>query len=100
MRMTVIPFVVGALGTIPKGLVNELEDLEIKGQVEETIQSTALLRSARIQRKVLETCCLSNSSKKAPDNAGVKKTLERINDYNNLPSVLAEHRVKIKECKK
>ena len=30
----VIPFVVGALGTISKGLAKELEDLEIRGQVE------------------------------------------------------------------
>ena len=44
----------GALGKIPKGLVKGLEDLEIKGQVE-TIQTTALLRSARIIRKVLKT---------------------------------------------
>ena len=44
MKMTAIPIVVGALGTIPKGLVMGLEDLEIRGQVE-TIQSPALLRS-------------------------------------------------------
>ena len=32
--MTVIPIVIGALGTIPKGLVIRLEDLEIGGQAE------------------------------------------------------------------
>ena len=53
MKMTVIPNVVGALGTILKGWVKGLEDLEIWEQVE-TIQTTALLRSARIVRKVLE----------------------------------------------
>ena len=42
-----IPIVVGALGTITKGLAKRLEDLEIRGQVE-TIQTTALLRLARI----------------------------------------------------
>ena len=36
--MTVIPIVMGALGTIPKGLVKELEDFVIKRQVE-TIQT-------------------------------------------------------------
>ena len=41
--------VIGALGTITKGLIKGLEDLEIRGQVE-TIQTTALLRSARILR--------------------------------------------------
>ena len=43
--MTVIPIVIGALGTIPKGLEKGLEDLEIGGQVK-TIQTTVLLRSA------------------------------------------------------
>ena len=31
MKMMVIPIVIGALGTIPKGLVKGLEDLEIRG---------------------------------------------------------------------
>ena len=51
--MKVIPIVIGALGTIPKGLIKRLEDLEIRGLVE-TILTTALLRSARILRRVLE----------------------------------------------
>ena len=55
MKMTVIPIVIGTLGTIPKSFVKGLEDLKIRGQ-EETIQTTALLRSARILRRVLETC--------------------------------------------
>ena len=50
----VIPIVIGALGTIPKGLVNGLEDFEIKGH-KETTQTTALLRLVRILRRVLET---------------------------------------------
>ena len=54
MNVTVIPIVIGALGTVTKGLVQGLEDLEITGRVE-TIQTTALLRSARIPIKVLET---------------------------------------------
>ena len=53
MKVMVIPIVIGALGTIPKELVKGLDDLEIRGQVE-TIQTTALLRSARILRRVLE----------------------------------------------
>ena len=52
-RVTVIATVVGALGTVFKRLVQELQDLEIRGRVE-TIQTTALLRSARIQRRVPE----------------------------------------------
>ena len=54
MKVTVIPVVLGALGILPKRLVNESEDLEIREQVE-TIQTTTFLRSARILRKVLET---------------------------------------------
>ena len=38
MKMTVIPIVIGALRTIPKGLVKGLEDLEIRGQVETIIK--------------------------------------------------------------
>ena len=54
MKETVIPVVIGALGTIPKLLLKGLEDLEIRGQIE-TIQTTALLRSRRIWRGVVET---------------------------------------------
>ena len=34
MKVTVILIVVGALATIPKGFVNEMEGLEIRGQVD------------------------------------------------------------------
>ena len=54
MKVTVIPVVIGALRTIPKGLVKGLKNLEIRGRVE-TIQTTVLLRSVRILRRVLET---------------------------------------------
>ena len=48
------PIVTGAFGTVTKGLLKGLEDLEIGGRVE-TIQTTAFLKTARILRKVLET---------------------------------------------
>ena len=44
----------GLLVTVTKGLVQELEELEIRTRVE-NIQKIALLRSARILRRVLET---------------------------------------------
>ena len=47
MKVTMIPIVNGSFGTVIKGLVQGLEDLEITGQVE-TDQSTALLRLAKI----------------------------------------------------
>ena len=34
MKVTMIPIVIGALGTTPKGLGKGLEDLEIKGQAQ------------------------------------------------------------------
>ena len=54
MQVTFIPIVIGAFGTVTKGLLKGLEDLEVGGRVE-TIQTTALLRTARILRRVLET---------------------------------------------
>ena len=54
MKVTIVPIVIGALGTITKGLLKGLEDMEVGGQVE-TIQMTALQRTARILRWVLET---------------------------------------------
>ena len=54
MKITIVPIVIGALGTITKGLLKGLEDLGVGGRVE-TIQTTALLRSARILRRVLES---------------------------------------------
>ena len=54
MKVTIVPIVIGALGTITKRLLKGLKDLEVGGRVE-TIQTTALLRTARILRRVLET---------------------------------------------
>ena len=53
MKVTIMPFVIGALGTVTNGLLKGLEDLEVGGRVE-TIQTTALLRMARILRRILE----------------------------------------------
>ena len=44
MKVTIIPIVTGAFGTVAKGLLKGLEDLEV-----------ALLKTARILRRVLET---------------------------------------------
>ena len=54
MKETIVPIVIGALGTITKGLLKGLENFEVGGRVE-IIQTTALLRTARILRRVLET---------------------------------------------
>ena len=54
MKVTIVSIVIGVLGPITKGLLKGLGDLEVGGRVE-TIQTTALLRTARILRRVLET---------------------------------------------
>ena len=61
IKITLILIVISVLDTVTKGLVQGLEGLEIRAQVE-TIQTTALLRSVRILRRVLETRCHSDSS--------------------------------------
>ena len=53
-NVTIIPIVIGAFGTVTEGLLKGLEDLAV-GEPVETIQTTALLKTARILRRVLET---------------------------------------------
>ena len=52
--MSVIAIVIGTFCTVTKGLLKGLEDLEVGGRVE-TIQTTALLKAAKILRRVLKT---------------------------------------------
>ena len=54
MKVTIISIVISTFGTATKGLLKGLEDLDVGGRVE-TIQTTALLRTARILSRVLET---------------------------------------------
>ena len=54
MRVMVIPIEIGTLGTDIEGFEGGMEELEIGGRIE-TIKATALLRSARIPRRVLGT---------------------------------------------
>ena len=71
-----MPMIIRAHGTVTKGLAQGVEDLEIRGRVE-TIQTTALLKSARILRRVLETCCNLDSSGKPSANSGEKNSQMR-----------------------
>ena len=84
MKVTTVPIVISAFGTITKGLLKGLQGLEVGGRVE-TFQMTALLRTARILRRVLKTwgdCCHSNSGEKPSANADVKNS-KRVNNNNN-----------------
>ena len=85
MKVTIVPIVIGALGTVTKGLLKGLEDLEVSGWVE-TIQMTALLRTARILRRVLETWGDLLSLKlqwKAISLYWCEKNSRRVNNNNN-----------------
>ena len=65
MKVTFIPNVISALGTVTKGLIQGLEELEIIGRVE-TIRTRALFRLTRILRR--------NSSERPSANANVKNS--------------------------
>ena len=54
MKVTFIAIVIGALGMVKKELIKGMEDMDIRRQ-EDIVQTTTLLRSARILRRVLET---------------------------------------------
>ena len=54
MKMLIVTIVIGAFGTVTEGLLKGLEGLEVGGRVV-TIQTTALLKMARILRRVLDT---------------------------------------------
>ena len=78
MKVTIISIVIGAFGTVTKGLLKGLEDLEVGGRVE-TLQTTALLKTARILRSpgvLEETCCHSISSERPSAYANVKNSNE------------------------
>ena len=54
MKVTIIPILIDAFGTVTKGLLISQEDLKVGSRVL-TIQTTTLLKTARILRRVLET---------------------------------------------
>ena len=63
MRLTVMLIIVEALGTVLKGLKREQEELEVSGR-NEIIQTTIVLRSARILRRVLRTFAFTQTPMK------------------------------------
>ena len=82
MKVTIILTVIYAFGTVTKGLLKGLEDLEIRGRME-TIQTNTLLGTAREEsRRLEEICCRSNSSEKPSVKIDVKNS-QRVNNNNN-----------------
>ena len=53
MRITVIPIVIGAVGTPPKDIRRRVREVEVEITIEE-LQKTVIWQSARILRIVLE----------------------------------------------
>ena len=84
MRVMAVPVVVGALGMILKDLEKRLEELEIRERIK-TIQTTALLRLARILRRVLKTCCHSDFREGSSVDAFVKNS-QRVKEKNRISS--------------
>ena len=72
LRVTVIPIVVGALGTVPKTWERKLYELESNERIER-IQNGALLRPEA--RRLEETCCLLYISEKPLLKNGLKNSL-------------------------
>ena len=79
MKVTIIPILIGVFGMVTKGLLKRLDDFEAGGWLE-TIQTTAFLRTVRILKRVLETCCHSNSSERPSAKTDVKNSNERENN--------------------
>ena len=75
LKVTIIPIVIGTLGTVTKGLIKGQKDLEITRRVE-TTQTTAL--SVRILRRVRETCGQSKPSERPSAHVDVKNFQELI----------------------
>ena len=76
MKVTVIPIVVSALGTVTKWLVKGLEYLEIKGP-SKLLHYWDRPEYWEESWKLEETCCHSNSSKTPSANVDVKNS-ERV----------------------
>ena len=95
MKLTIISILISAFGTVTKGLLKGLEYLEVGGRAR-TIQTTALLRTARILRRVLKTWVDLLSLKSQWKAIRKKKRICKIVDF----AVPADHRIKLKECEK
>ena len=72
VRVTIVIIMIGAFGTVIEGLLKDLEDLQVDKRVG-TIQTTTLLKTARILR-LEETCCHLNPSEKPSGNADAKNS--------------------------
>ena len=73
MKVTIVPIVIGALGTVTKGLLKGLEDLEVGG-LSKRQHCWGRPESWDESWRLEETCCHSNSSEKPSANTDVKNS--------------------------
>ena len=85
MKLTIIPIVIGALGTVTKGLVQELEGLEIRGDWRPSKLLHYWERPEYWEEfcRLQETCCHSNSSERLSAKTGVKNSIGVKKNNNN-----------------
>ena len=73
MKVTIIPIVIGAFGTVTKGLLMDLEDLEVEGRVEHYWKRPEYWEESW---RLEETCCLWNSSERPSAKTNMKNSSE------------------------
>ena len=84
MKVTIISILICAFGTVTKGLLKGLADLEIRARVD-TIKTTTLLRRPEYwekSRRLEEICCHPNSSERPSAKTNMKNS-QGVN-YNNM----------------
>ena len=94
--MILIPIVIGARGTVTRGLIQGLEDLEIREQVE-AIQTTAFLDQPEYCEESWRldmTCSHWNSSEKPLAHAGMKNSQKSNNNKSENTIVKNSQEVK------
>ena len=82
MKVMIIPIVIGALGTVTTGLLQELENLD-EWRPSKLLHYWDRPEYWEESLRLEETCCHSNSSEKPSANAGVKNSQKRTNNNNN-----------------
>ena len=82
MKVTIIPIVIGAFGTITKRLLKILVDLGIRGRVVNIKHYWERPEYWEESKRLEETCCHSNSSERPSANTDVKNS-QWVNNNNN-----------------
>ena len=85
MQVTIIPIVIGAFGTVTKGLLKGLEDLVVGAEWTPSKQQHYRKRPEYWEEswRLEETCCHSISSERPSAYADVKILMSNNNNNNN-----------------